>query len=419
MNCLRFTGNDLDAGAFLHDRHRLALAFWACLALFTLVLPVAGTIALRNLGFLGMLAIFAATLWRQRHWPRLPLWPAWLAYGLTALVSLSYAIDPAYSLGEIKVEILFSVLVFILGVNTVTNLGAFRRLLFILALGNVFLVAFSLATAAAGGTTKDGLIGTINTGVGNFSTYLITVFPFFVWLAVDAWPSRKRLAWCFFALVLANLLALLLTLNRQGVVALGAEATLVGLWLLGQRPSRRTLALLGLLAAALVLLGGFLVYQYQARDILAQQGQFSLAAKSDIRWHLWSFTTQGIAEHPWAGGGFGLRAFKLMYPDFEPNSMLWHAHNMVLNKGVQMGLPGIATFLFLFLGVMVALGRRLRGSGETRVLVLACLAMAFGVFAKNMTDDFFLRELGYLFWLLVGATLGAISGSSQESEQAT
>lgn len=416
MSQLRSPWYHLGASLFFGDDRRLALAFWVCLALYALVLPVGGTIALRNLGFFGMLAVFATTLWRQRRSPLVPLWPAWLVYGLTALVSLSYAIDPAYSLGEVKVEILFPLLVVVLGVNAITSLAEFRRLLLILVTGNSFLVAFSLATAAVGGSTKDGLVGTINTGVGNFSTYLITVMPFIAWLTADAWPSRRRLAWLLIALLLADLLALLLTLNRQGVIALAVEAAVAGLWLLAHRPSRRTLVLL---AAALALLGTIFVHQYRARDILAQQGQFALAAKSDIRWYLWSFTTESIAEHPWSGGGFGLRAFKLMHPDFAPDSMLWHAHNMLLNKGVQMGLPGIAAFLLLFLSVFRTLGMRLRGPPATRALVLACLSMVFGVFVKNMTDDFFFREMGYLFWLLVGASLGVAIGALREAGTAS
>lgn len=416
MNRLRVLGNHFDTGTFFGEHRRFALVFWVCLTVFALVLPVAGTIALRNLALLGMLAAFAATLWRQRRWPLAPLWLAWLAYGLAATMSLWYAIDPIYSLGEIKAEILVPVMVSIIAANAITNLTAFRRLLLILVVGNTFLVTFSLTTAIIGGSTKDGLIGTINTGVGNYSTYLITIMPFIAWLAADAWQTQKRLALLLVALLLADLLAVLLTLNRQGLVTLVAEGAVVGVWLLAHRPSRRTLFLV---TATLALLTTLFVYQYQTRDILAQRGQYALAAKSDIRWHLWNFTATGITEHPWSGAGFGLRAFRLMYPDFEPNSMLWHAHNMVLNKGVQMGLPGIVAFLLLFLAVFIALGRLLRGPSASRALALTALAMSIGVFVKNMTDDFFFRELGYLFWLLVGASLGAANCSSREIKRAT
>jgi len=43
-----------------------------------------------------------------------------------------------------------------------------------------------------------------------------------------------------------------------------------------------------------------------------------------------------------------------------------------------------------------------------RSIALAVIALACGVFAKNMTDDFFTRDGALLYWLLAGATLGSL-----------
>jgi O-antigen ligase len=134
------------------------------------------------------------------------------------------------------------------------------------------------------------------------------------------------------------------------------------------------------------------------------------SVKSDVRWHLWLFTLQEVNKSPLTGGGFGQRVFKLRFPDFEPNSMLWHAHNMVLNKGVQMGIPGMLSFLLLFFSAPWALRKGLGGDPACHQIASVGIALALGVFLKNMTDDFFTRDCAYLYWIIIGATLGSVRG---------
>jgi ADP-heptose:LPS heptosyltransferase/O-antigen ligase len=384
--------------------------FWVALAAYVLVLPVSGTIALRSLALVAMLAALAWTLARRRRWPAMPLAGPWWAYGAVAAASLAYAVSPSYSLGELKTEVLFPWLVFVLAATAIRTRTAYLRLAAIVALGNVFLVAFSLATAAAGGATKDGLIGTLNTGVGNYSTYLVTVAPLLALLAAVAVRRRRHLRATALAMLLAaGMASLYFTQNRQALVALAAELALVGGWFLWRGFSWRRLAALAL---ALALVGLVFFQQYQTRvEINRQVGVDQARIDADPRWQVWRFATARIAERPWSGGGFGLRAFQLQYPDFAPDTMLWHAHNMVLNKGVQMGVPGMAAFLLLFLSVPWALAGGLRRRSPTQAVALAAIAMCAGVFAKNMTDDFFVREGGYLFWLLAGAALGVVGGA--------
>ncbi|MBK8118190.1 MAG: hypothetical protein IPK39_02345 [Sulfuritalea sp.] len=101
-----------------------ARIFWVALALYLFVLPIANTIAVRNLAFIVLIAVTAAVLVKARTMPVLPFARYWLAYFLVALVSVVFAVDPRMSLSELRVEVVYCILIFIVGVTW----GALRRL---------------------------------------------------------------------------------------------------------------------------------------------------------------------------------------------------------------------------------------------------------------------------------------------------
>ncbi|MFZ4536210.1 O-antigen ligase family protein [Propionivibrio sp.] len=385
-------------------------------------MPVGGTIALRNLFFAVMLLCFVV-LQRDR-WRHIDflLWRQWAVYAAVIALALGYAIDITYSLGEMRAEFLYPLLLFWLGLNLVRNESDYFRFIAILAIGNLFLVTYSLAITALGLTTKDGLVGTINTGVGTYSTYLVTVIPLIALFSRHCLTSRQRqLSLVLSLLALAGLTSLYFTQNRQGVLVLIVE---IGVVVALMRVSGKTsLSKSWPLAVALLLATvAFLMVSAQrapAPEISAIVGMDSVgqSVKTDVRWRLWQFSLEEIGKSPMTGGGFGQRVFKLRFPDFEPNSMLWHAHNMVLNKGVQMGIPGMLAFLVLFFSVPWALREGLNSNPASRQIAAVGIAIALGVFLKNMTDDFFTRDCGYLYWIIIGATLGCIRGTTTNNKE--
>src|SRR6266853_4552501 len=67
--------------------------------LLLFVLPFPGTVALR-LVCLAVAFLVAIALWRRLVPPAIPCKPALLAWMAVAFLSLAWAVDPAYSLGE-------------------------------------------------------------------------------------------------------------------------------------------------------------------------------------------------------------------------------------------------------------------------------------------------------------------------------
>jgi O-antigen ligase len=144
--------------------------------------------------------------------------------------------------------------------------------------------------------------------------------------------------------------------------------------------------------------------QYEGMLPEAQlQGPFS-----DPRIELWIFAIQHIWSHPLIGTGFGVGSAHAVLDAMQrKDPLLWHAHNMFLNYGLQMGVPGILALLFLFLSIAREFLKLYRTPNETcSRLGAAGLAMLVGAVAKSMTDVHLGRNGSLLFWALTGMMLG-------------
>jgi O-antigen ligase len=100
---------------------------------------------------------------------------------------------------------------------------------------------------------------------------------------------------------------------------------------------------------------------------------------------------------------------KKAYPDLTPriNRELWHPHNLVLNYGVAMGLPGMAAITLVFACLLWQYGVFWGAADRRLKLIGACgMALVLGVFARNMVNDLFLRDGALLFWAVNGSFLG-------------
>lgn len=376
-------------------------------AIYVFVLPIGQTLALRNLAFVSLTGL---TLWlvlRGRIRPAFPLaWP-WLLYATVAILSLSYAIDLTYSLGEIKREIGYGFLILILAATWIKNEKRFSHLVWVLIAGNLFLVAssfyYAIPLLLRGATTE---VGALNIGVGKFSTYLVIMVPF-IFAQLFLLPASYRTGKTLLALLITtNIIAVYFTGNRAGFVALIVEAALFSAILLWRRPPHLSIRkIFAALMLAVLLLGSLSIKQIAERTPATPS--ISATVTSDIRWRLWQKTITEIKARSYTGGGFGQGAFKLLNPDcLVSDPCLGHAHNTLLNMGVQMGFPGMAAWMLL----MVAVGRslwiplaRTRHWDRSTIFAAAGIVMLAGLLVKLQTDDFFNRDIALLFWLLVGA----------------
>lgn len=397
--------------------------FLVALVLYVLVLPVSGTAALRSLAFALLIGVTGWQVMTRSLRLDFPLlWP-WAAYLSVALVSLLYAVDLGYSLSEIRVEIIYAYTLFVIAASWFRREDQLVRLVWIVVCGNLLFVAGSAWTALRSWKTQVGElnIGTWDAGIGATATLVATVLPWIVVLVVRTIEERRyRVTVFLVGLFLANLGALVLTLNRQGWVALTVSFT-VAAALAGRSFWTRRRVLVASATAALFL--AVFASQFQLRSaggvgLSATAADASMeAVKHDPRWPIWRFTLERIEDRPWSGGGFGRAAFKKLFPEYyRTHPPFWHAHNMVLNKGIQMGIPGMLAFLGLWIALTAMCANGLQIS-SIRTWTIAVLAMIAGIFVRNMVDDFFIRDHALLFWLLCGAYLGVLRQVTQTSDR--
>ncbi|MBM3348001.1 MAG: O-antigen ligase family protein, partial [Betaproteobacteria bacterium] len=197
----------------------------------------------------------------------------------------------------------------------------------------------------------------------------------------------------------------------------------VAIWLLGGAgKGGRGRALTAVaIGGTLMLAGGALYVSHKAK--FSQSRADLQVIENDYRLMHWKRVFARIQDHPLAGAGFGREAMKKAYPDLvpvgEPQSLLWHPHNVFLNYGIAMGWPGMLALAALFIALLHAYWRHWRaGEADRRVVAVAGILLIIGVVGRNLTNDFFVRDGALLFWALNGAMLGYLARGARAASPA-
>ncbi len=381
-------------------------------ALFLLVLPFNHTMALR---LLTLFTAFGIAIWvsRKHCTPTVAIkWPlvAWI--GL-ALLSVAWSRDPAFSIGEIKSEMGYGMLAFFT-FFILTRTGAEWRLwlnLIVLSLALTLAVSLFRYWSSHPGYHEWNEVH----GYVSYSTYLATVTPFLlVWLK----NLRGNFRWAGALLLGVFIWTAYLNANRMFWISfLAVLVVFAGFLAYRQQTGRARIRVLALLVVAMIISGILFVQVAKlhpsdgAEIPSAESGQSHIIktfARSE-RYRIWQFWAERIAERPLTGVGFGRDLPHLIFqkPAEWPDAFFAHAHNLVLNYGLQMGIPGILVLLLLF-GAMTREFWRIARLPDNKhwEIGLVGLGLIVAVFSKNMTDDLFWRTDALLFWAFAGILLG-------------
>ena len=367
------------------------------------VLPFPGTVVVR-LASLAAAFLIVVMAWRRLAPPPFPCKPVIALWAGVVIASLFAAVDPAYSLWEIKNEVGYTLIAFV-AFFAWTRDEEQLRLSCLAALAGFVVISGSALLGAdlrKGEWPSDVYYG----GVGGVSNYLVTVGPVLA-LTVVLFGGRHSKKW----LVLLGLVVAavaLLSAQRALWPALGLQAALVCVWLWQVRavavgPVR--LALAGTILLALIGTGIYVSDQYRTGG----NPESPLAMGKDMRPRVWKKIGKEILAHPLSGAGFGLGVMGKAYPALLPaeGKVFWHPHNLVLNYGISAGIPGMVAVLALFAALAWRFWQlALRGERLARLAGLAGAAMVSGVLARNMANDFFVRDGALLFWALAGMLFG-------------
>jgi len=378
-------------------------------ALFLLILPLNHTIALRSL-CLFLAAAIALRSFIKPGAPPLPLKrPLALWAGIAAL-SLTWSLDPLFSLNEFKTEIGYGMLAFFTFFTLAREGKTWQLWLNLIVLSLALTLAVSLFrywSMPPGHYEWDEVHGYVS-----YSTYLATVAPFLlVWLK----NLRGHFRWAGALLLGVFIWVAYLNANRMLWVSFLAVLLIFAV-VISQKASkgaarRRTIAVFAIGMAVSIVLFVFVAKHHPAdagAPSITEPHIVSTFANSE-RYRIWAYWLGKIAEHPLNGVGFGrdLPHFVYQKPADWPGLFFAHSHNLVLDYALQMGIPGALALLLLF-GAMAREFWRLicRPDAEAWETGLVGLALVVAVFTKNMTDDLFWRTDALLFWALIGLLLG-------------
>ncbi len=396
--------------------------------LFLLVLPTNHTMALRMFCLVGTVA--AAFLAARRHGCSSPplRWP-FLAWVILALASLAWSRMPAFSVGEIKTEIGYGLAAF-LSFFVLTKDDRELRLWLHAAVGalalSIVLSLVGYANGHAAGVSPYMRWDAVH-GYASFSTYLSAAVPLLVlWF----WSTGSRMRYAGWLVVTLLVIAASLLGNRMFWLAAGAGLTVTAAAVLlrsARRGTSQRRVLMPLCAAVALCIILFLSIAGQrpadyARPAEAHEstGLTDVFARSE-RLYIWAFWLDRIGEHPWTGVGFGRDLPHWVYekPKEWPDLYFAHAHNMLLDYGLQMGIPGMLVLLWIFASIAAQFWRCTRDPDEQVFKVGATgLALVVSFFSKNMVDDLFWRTDALVFWSFAGILLGYAAGRRRRDPEA-
>jgi O-antigen ligase len=381
----------------------------SCLCVLVIFLPIAHTETIRafSLGIPVGLWFLKSILSRRFLFTRTPADLPILLFTLVAGLSVITAVDPRYSLEEFIGEWIIGVFLFYMVVNNIRS-EQVKYILGALLLGNVIMVSYGVFDFFRDG----GLIlqskvraTSLHSGVGTFSTYLVTVIPY---LMITLFFVPKNFKFFMLGILLGlNFFALALTYSRGSLVAIGGLLLLTGWRFLPRK-------VFAILIVTLGIGGSFLATE----RILAYYHRFTVPPPVGFtpdsyhgRWILSKFTLEQIRDNPFQMNGFGRRTFAKKFHDFVEQykgAMMWHAHNTFLDLAIQTGLQGLVLFCFL-LYKMLKYCQKMGKSGESPIIryySLATYLMIIAFFVRNFSDDFFVDDSALLFWLLCGMVFG-------------
>ena len=380
------------------------------------VLPYAHLTALRNvILYAGLIAL--ALGWRhlsgQRRRDAMPMVSLLIAWASLGLLSLTWAVDRAYSASELQSEVLYAALVFALFFFLADRVWLKRWFQVVVATSLLSL----LVVGWRFGVGDTGLAKFYN-GPGLYSTYLCVVYPIaLIGLLQPDQSWRVRAALIGVRVVVA--VGGWLTVNRTLWIVMGLQTLLVIVLAPGRGGPggvRTALAVRASIAlAALALLAATLYAVSASRFSIAPNtpnasSAIAQTATSDIRGKIWPYALKRIAERPWTGAGIGRGALREDLRATFGSGLIWHAHNVVLNFGISLGVPGMILIVGIFIVVLAQFTRIWRnGPAWLRPYALAAIVIVVGLIAKSMTDDFFYRQTTLIFWALIGMIVGAAS----------
>lgn len=383
----------------------LAIA-WAALAIQPLTsepLKVAGVAVVAALLLPGTLA----TLLRR---------PALLAAAAAVLLSSCFALEPAAWIGSAArgqgALIAFSVLVLAAAASSLA--AAERRNVRAGAAGLGALLAIYVLVQYAGldplswqGAVERRPTATLSNAT-TLAGWLLLLLPVTLACAVEVEHGRR---WLWLACALLQAAALLASGTRSAIAALALVA--IGAWALRDQRSRRlAMVLLAAAGVSVLVLAAWRPASLQDRAHLWRSALTALASPHPLT-DLAGLPDRHAVLRPWIGFGPdqqqpALEAAARSTPVERVDARGWsadRAHQMLLDRALEMGVIGLIAGLWLLLAVARALWRGWQSGDDGRRREALALGVALAAWLLHLQASFGLTGDRTLAWVWIGMAL--------------
>ncbi len=363
--------------------------------------------------FFTLLTIALAVAWLdgRQIWARTPIDLPLLLFVGWVLMTIPFAIDPAYSFSEWR-KLVAQILVFywaVLVLRAHPDRSVTRGVLTAVVIGTVILCAYALPDfVARGGTWVDRGVRARAPGsdINWLGTYLVIVIPLVAAVGIALQTRWQRLACCGGVLCL-SLLTLASTYMRAAWLSVVVQAMAFVL-MTGRR--RWLMWFLGC-----CLLGSFGLLALHERGYL-QDTMSSLTLNK--RLEIWKLAAAEVLEHPYVGIGYGSDTFGKRFAEhFESaqDSFFYKKRPGPFNTFVMVALgSGVPALLFLVWVLVRAFRSLIFGATkvchrETYALIIGIAIMILGFTVRNFFEYMFAGSLAYLFWILVAVGMAEVN----------
>lgn len=309
------------------------------------IFPPLGALHLAELSaMLGLLSLFLGRLARRESITRVtPEFAGVLAFGAVMLLTAPFSIWFGGALGTFQELYLKVILVYLLAVNVLVSPRRLERLtwILVLALGYLaFRAVFDYARGInmiRGGTRVMGSVGGIMQNPNDMALNMVVFLPFAAFLAMQSASIVKRLlaAGCG-ALMMGAIVA---TGSRGGFLGFAVMLIVLAAFAARKRPGFVFAGVLLVMCALPLAPASYWQRIASITDESKDDVQSSRARRT-----LMGESFDAFVENPLTGVGAG------QFKDWKPHARTeaWHeAHNVWLQVGAELGIFGLAAFLFL------------------------------------------------------------------------
>lgn len=319
------------------------------------------------------------------------------------LLTVPFAIDPAYSFGEWR-KLAVQIAVFYWGLLVLQHNGR-REMIVKVMTAVVFATAAVCAYAlqdflTRGGTWQNRSIraSAPNSDYNWLTTYMVMAIPILCAATVRHLDLWKRIGVA--AVGALAILAQLISYTRAGWLGMIVQGISFGIW-----TARRQVivwVLVGVVSVGAVFAG--LWYMGYQRDTV---DPWTLM---EARSGAWRLQVLEVMQHPIVGIGYGSGTFLKRFASYPEAEKANGPHSTFLMIAMGSGIPAVGFFIWIILRAVQVLVRRAKQAidRDARTFFLAVAMTIIGFATRNCFDYMFAGSLAFLFWLLIATALTSL-----------